>query len=123
MFSPTPANVFEIHLEETFSNGQELEIYLPYILPLPTVPYDHGTFAFRSPIAAAEYADPVSKEIKRFALTRLTREGSRKLFPLIETINTDNEPEFRTPFKVIIGRIEGKYVSVSNMPLAYSEPE
>lgn len=115
---PRP-NLYTIKLEQEFLAGEELEIFIPYEFNL-TKALDHSTYSVLLPSAFGfdEYPDGGTNETKKFAITNLERYDTEQIFPQFVSIY-----DSKSTYKIVVGRIDGKYQSLSNMDLNHTEPE
>lgn len=99
---------YTIVLLEPFELGDELELHIPYIVHLSQSSWLGNL---------GSYFDPVGSKDVVLSATKLEPHHARKVFPVFD------EPSLKARFKIIIGRLDGKYHSLSNMEIEKIEPE
>lgn len=112
------SNLYTIQLEHEFHVGEEMEITIPYELNLAE-PHPKWTNRVLPPSAFAfeSYPQDGGNETK-FAITTYEKLEMKKVFPnFVNTVYSKNK------YKIIIGRVDGKYISLSNMELDFTEAE
>lgn len=102
-------DLYRIVLGENFQFGEELEIYIPYDVALSQTE--------NVGIYLGNYVDKATNETRYLSQTKLEPYHARKVFPAFD------EPSLKARFKIIVGRLDGKYHSLSNMEIVSTVPE
>ncbi|CAL8123911.1 unnamed protein product [Orchesella dallaii] len=105
----TDKDFYIIELEESFQLGDRLQIFIPYLVSMSQTE--------NVGIYVGHYIDPSTNETRYLSTTKLEPYHARKVFPLF------NEPSLKATFNITIGRLDGKYHSLSNMEITHIEPD
>lgn len=107
-FEPT-WDLYTIHLKESYKFGDTLQIDVKFSANI-SQKEENGIYL-------GHYVDPDTNEKHFLAITKLEPYHARKVFPLFD------EPSLKATFSVIVGRVESKYHSLSNMEVIRVEKE
>ncbi|CAL8123917.1 unnamed protein product [Orchesella dallaii] len=106
-------DLYFIELKETFQFGDRMQIYIPYSVPI-SQSSSIGMFerlVFHTDTTTSETS------VSYLAATKLWPYHAKLVFPVFD------DPSLKATFKIIIGRLDGNYRSLSNMEIAKTEPD
>ncbi|ODM86667.1 Glutamyl aminopeptidase, partial [Orchesella cincta] len=108
-FPTSGENLYTISLEESFQLGDQMQIFIPYEVAISD---DNQVGLFKR-----GYAVEASNqtEIRFLSATKLWPYHAKSVFPCFD------DPSLKATFKIIIGRLDGQYRSLSNMEIAKTE--